>query len=200
MGPPARERILDAAVTLMRSLGLARVTTKEIAQAAHCSEAALYKYFASKEELFVRVLQDRLPSIDPLLDELTFDRGDRTISDCLAAIAHQATLFYESTLAIGASLFAEPSLLRRHREAVRELGTGPLRPLEAVADYLRAEQKAKRLRADADPDAAAALLLGACYHRAFFTHFYGAPPTLSLDDFANGLATTILAGIGPNSS
>ena len=37
----------------MRTIGLARATTKEIARAADCSEAALYKHFTGKEELFV---------------------------------------------------------------------------------------------------------------------------------------------------
>lgn len=58
---PARVRILDAAHELMLTVGLARATTKEIARAAGCSEAALYKYFDTKEELFVRVLAERLP-------------------------------------------------------------------------------------------------------------------------------------------
>ena len=195
MDKPTRERILDAAENLMRSIGLARATTKEIAQAAACSEGALYKHFSSKEELFIRVLEERLPSIDPLLAELTSDRDDRSITECLAAIAAQAARFYESTFAIGASLFAEPSLLRQHREAVRSLGTGPNRPVEAVGDYLRTEQEAKRLRADADPESAAALLMGACYHRAFFTRYFDKPSTVALDDFALGIATTIVTGI-----
>ena len=58
---PARVRILDAAHELMLTVGLARATTKEIAKAAGCSEAALYKYFASKEELFIRVLGNGCP-------------------------------------------------------------------------------------------------------------------------------------------
>ncbi len=62
---PARERILDAAHELMLTVGLARTTTKEIAKGADCSEAALYKHFASKEELFIRVLSERLPGWDP---------------------------------------------------------------------------------------------------------------------------------------
>ena len=97
MDKPTRERILDAAETLMRSIGLARITTKQIAQAAACSEGALYKHFSSKEELFIRVLEERLPSIDPLLAELTSDRDDRSITEGLAAIAAQAARFYEST-------------------------------------------------------------------------------------------------------
>lgn len=72
---PARIRLLDAAHELMLTVGLARTTTKEIAKAAGCSEAALYKYFASKEELFIRVLEERLPTLGPLLGRLTAEPG-----------------------------------------------------------------------------------------------------------------------------
>lgn len=62
---PTRVRLLDAAHHLMLTVGLARATTKEIARAAGCSEAALYKHFASKEELFIQVLTERLPPLRP---------------------------------------------------------------------------------------------------------------------------------------
>ena len=75
---PARVRILDAAHELMLTVGLARATTKEIARAAGCSEAALYKYFDSKEDLFVRVLAERLPRLTPLLGSLAAEPGRGT--------------------------------------------------------------------------------------------------------------------------
>lgn len=75
------------------------------------------------------------------------------------------------------------------------MNTGPHQPLAALADYLRSEQKTKRLRRDANPDAAAALLLGACYQRAFLTRFYDELPAIPLADFAFGLGTTIASGI-----
>src|SRR5258705_7646997 len=76
---PARIRILDAAHELMLTIGLARATTKEIAKAAGCSEAALYKYFPSKEELFVSVLKERLPQLTPLLAGLAAEPGGDTL-------------------------------------------------------------------------------------------------------------------------
>ena len=88
---PARVRILDAAHDLLLTVGLARATTKEIAKAAGCSEAALYKYFASKEELFVRVLGERLPRLAPLLSTLTAEPGTGTLEENLTRIAEQAT-------------------------------------------------------------------------------------------------------------
>lgn len=72
---PACVRIIDAAHQLMLTIGLARATTKEIARAAGCSEAALYKHFPSKEELFVAVLRERLPKLDPLLKQLIATPG-----------------------------------------------------------------------------------------------------------------------------
>ncbi|MFI8518950.1 TetR/AcrR family transcriptional regulator [Streptomyces sp. NPDC085481] len=193
---PTRTRIIDAARDLMRTAGLARTTTKEIAKAAGCSEAALYKYFTSKEELFVTVLNERLPRLGTLLDTLAVDPQGRGVEENLAEIARQAALFYEQTFPMAASLYAEPQLKRRHEEVMRELGTGPHKPLEGLAGYLRAEQQHGRISPEADPDAAAALLLGACVQRSFAWEM--APdrkPPQSLDDFARSIARTLMAGI-----
>ena len=196
---PTRERLLDSAERLLRTIGLARATTKEIARAAQCSEAALYKYFSSKEDLFVAVLHERLPSLMPLLAELTARPGSRTPEQALTEIARTATLFYEANMPIAASLFAEPGLLQRHREGLRPLGAGPQQPLLALARYLESEREHGRLRAGTDPEAAAALLLGACFQRAFLRHFLGesgtAEPEGAVDGFAAGLTRTLLGGL-----
>ncbi|MCX5131502.1 TetR/AcrR family transcriptional regulator [Streptomyces sp. NBC_00340] len=194
---PARIRILDAAHELMLTLGLSRATTKEIAKAAGCSEAALYKYFASKEELFIRVLQERLPRLGPLLERLTAEPEQHSLEENLTAIARQAALFYEQSFPIAASLYAETQLKRRHDEAMRAMGAGPHMPIRGVAAYLRTEQEAGRVQPGADTYAAASLLLGACAQRAFAydaTQDGTAPP---LDTFAPGLARTLLTGIAP---
>ncbi|WP_328901749.1 TetR/AcrR family transcriptional regulator [Streptomyces sp. NBC_00441] len=193
---PARVRLIDAAHELMLTKGLARTTTKEIAKAAGCSEAALYKNFLSKEELFVVVLKERLPRID--LRELIADpgAGERSVEENLTDIARQASLFYEQSFPIAASLYAEPRLKERHDAAMRELGTGPHLPIRGVATYLRAEQTAGRVRPDADTYAAASLLLGACAQRAFaYDATEAGEPPQPLDDFAASLARTLLGGL-----
>ncbi|KRV47688.1 TetR family transcriptional regulator [Wenjunlia vitaminophila] len=194
---PARTRILDAAERLLRTVGLAHTTTKEIARAADCSEAALYKHFSSKEDLFVQVLEERLPRLGPLLAELSVDPGQRTVQENLVEIVRHAVLFYESSTPIAGSLFAEPALLRRHREGLHRLNAGPHRPLEALATYLRIERAAGRVHREADPVAAASLVLGACFQRAFLHVFSDEPYAQPLDVFATDLARTVLAGIAP---
>ncbi|MCX4643799.1 MULTISPECIES: TetR/AcrR family transcriptional regulator [unclassified Streptomyces] len=193
---PARVRIVDAAHELMLSIGLARATTKEIAKAADCSEAALYKYFANKEELFVTVLSERLPKLGPLLSELSKEPGAKSVEENLTEIAREAALFYEQTFPMAASLYAEPQLKRRHEEALREMGAGPHRPIQGLDAYLRSEQDAGRVRRDADTYAAASLLLGACAQRAFaYDMAPDRKPPQPLDEFAAGLAHTLLTGI-----
>ncbi|MEU9283256.1 helix-turn-helix domain-containing protein [Streptomyces sp. NPDC048275] len=192
---PARIRILDAAHELMLTVGLARATTKEIARAAGCSEAALYKYFPSKEELFVSVLKERLPQLAPLLASLAAEPGRGTLLENLTEIARQAALFYEQSFPIAASLYAEPQLKRRHEESMRSMGRGPHMPIRGLDAYLRAEQGAGRVRAGVDTYAAASLLLGACAQRAFAydSTEQGKPPPV--DEFATSIARTLLGGI-----
>ncbi|MEU6664657.1 helix-turn-helix domain-containing protein [Streptomyces sp. NPDC046727] len=192
---PARVRILDAAHELMLTVGLARATTKEIARAAGCSEAALYKYFDSKEELFVRVLAERLPRLAPLLDSLAAEPGRGTLEENLTEIARQAALFYEQSFPIAASLYAETQLKRRHYDALRTIGSGPHVPLQGLDAYLRAEQAAGRVRGGADTYAAASLLLGACAQRAFAYDATESGERPPVDDFAARLARTLLGGI-----
>lgn len=205
--PSHPERLLDAAEKLMRTSGLANATTKAIAREAGCSEAALYKYFANKEELFVRVLLERTPNAGPLMAALQAgpgergveggagDEGEEGVEEGLVAIARHASLFYADAMPMAASLFAEPALLTRHREGVQEIGAGPHLVLDALAGRLRRELDAGRLRPDADPRAAAALLLGACFQRAFFLHFSGAHVVQPVEEFAPAVARTVWAAI-----
>ncbi|PRX92487.1 TetR/AcrR family transcriptional regulator [Allonocardiopsis opalescens] len=193
-----RERILDAAAEVMRELGLARATTKEIARAAGYSEATLYKHFADKTELFVRVLAERAPDFVGILARLPGLVGTGALAEHLRDTARQAVLFYAQGVPMAASVFAEPTVLARHRERIGAMAAGPGQARAALAEYLRAEQRAGRVRADADPEAAAALLLGACFQEGFLRAFAGVDPTEGLDEFSAKVVADLLTGIGPD--
>jgi AcrR family transcriptional regulator len=171
-----RTKIIEAAERVMREKGLARSTTKEIAREAGYSEGTLYKHFDSKEDLFLSVLAERLPSFVALSKELPGRAGRGTVRETLEEVARTALAFYAEGVPISASVFSEPELLARHAEEIRRRGAGPQKANEAVAAYLRAEQELGRARRDVDPKAAAALLLGACFQRAFLRHFFAEDP------------------------
>lgn len=75
------------------------------------------------------------------------------------------------------------------------MGTGPRTAVVAVAGYLAAERDGGRVRADADPAAAAQLLLGACQMAAFLSAFDDPPVTDGPGPAA--LVRTVLGGVGP---
>jgi len=58
-GRDRRLQILEVAAKLYSAQGF-RVTTKKIAAAAGVSEAGLYKYFASKKELFAAIIDSQI--------------------------------------------------------------------------------------------------------------------------------------------
>lgn len=126
-----RGRIVEAAERVMRERGLARSTTKEIVREAGFSEGTLYKHFDSKEELFMRVLAERLPSFVALAKELPERAGRGTVDGTLGEVARTALAFYGEGMPIVASVFSEPALLARHAEELRRRGggrRGPTRP------------------------------------------------------------------------
>ncbi|MFD2793768.1 TetR/AcrR family transcriptional regulator [Promicromonospora vindobonensis] len=163
-----RERILDAAALVMREQGVAHATTKEIARAAGCSEALLYRHFDDKQGLFMAVLQERLPGF-ALPDSAV---GTGTVEANLARLVAGLLDFYVDSFPISASIFSSSTLLARHREAIAAHGAGPQIPQLRVQAYLEAERGAGRVRADADLEAVSRLLVGAALHQAFLAVFW----------------------------
>jgi AcrR family transcriptional regulator len=171
-GALTQARILDAAARLMSSVGITRTTTKEIAREAGCSEATLYKHFRDKEQIFVRVLHERLPPFAEVLAELPARAGSGTVAEHLAEVARMAVPFYRQSFPMAGAVAASADLLAAHRAKLDLAVAGPHMPSAHLADYLRAEQALGRVAAGVDPQAAATLLIGACFHRAFLTLFF----------------------------
>jgi AcrR family transcriptional regulator len=193
-----RERIVGAAERVMRERGLAGSTTKEIAREAGYSEGTLYKHFESKEDLFLHVLAERLPSFVALAKDLPGRAGRGTVAETLEEVANTALDFFAQGVPIISSIFSEPALLARHTQEIRRKGGGPHRANEAVAAYLRAEQGLGRVRQDADPGIAAAMLLGACFQRAFLRQFLAEDVDPAVEvRFADEVVRSLMPSLSP---
>jgi hypothetical protein len=69
---------------------------------------------------------------------------------------------------------------------------------ETLAAYLDAEKRLGRVRKDADPEVAAAMVLGACYQRAFFRSYLGEDvPAEGEDGFVEGIVQTLMPSLSP---
>ena len=199
--PPAgtRDQLVDAAERVLRTRGLARATTKEIAREAGYAEGTLYLHFADKLDLVRAVHEKLLPAFVEVVRHLPERAGTRTVEENLTDLAGWALRLYRDMLPLGSSLFADPELLGRFRDRLAERGGGPHRAWEPVVAYLRAEQALGRVAADADPAAAALLLLGAC-EQLMFVELMTGPETLPFRDRpdpAAELVATLLAGLSP---
>jgi len=192
----SREEIVAAAAKVMREQGYAHATTKAIAQAAGYSEALLYKHFKDKTEIFTSVLTERLPALGTTLDELLKTAADAPLAANLARLARIALSFYLESFPIAVSLFSSRELLATHRERVMSRERGPDVPLVRVAEYLKEEARLGRIREDADLDASASMLLGACFQYAFLASFEDREPGQDeLDQWAERLAGTLLVAL-----
>ncbi|GII55183.1 TetR family transcriptional regulator [Planotetraspora thailandica] len=192
-----RDRIVAAAEQVIQELGLARATTREIARAAGCSEALLYKHFSRKEDLFLAVLLERVPALVPAVTRLNERVGKGAVRENLEEFAQAAVVFYRRSLPLSAGVVAEASLLDGFRRMLADVGGGPHIPINRLGAYLREEQRLGRVGPDADPDAAATLLMGACFHRALLESLVDLGPD---DTLVPGLVGGLMAGLAPRSS
>jgi AcrR family transcriptional regulator len=193
--PSTRDRILDAAATVLVERGLVGATTRELARAAGCSEALLYKHFADKQELFLAVLTERMPGIEL---PAASDRAD--LPSSMAAIVTALLAFFARTFPMAVSIFGAPELLAEHRDGVRARGYGPENTVPLVAGLLAEEQASGRIRPDADLEAAARLLVGLAFHRAFLAAYDGQREVTDAAEFARRSVELLVPALAPASA
>lgn len=197
-GQETRRLILAATERIIQERGLARVTTKEIAREAGCAEGTLYKHFTDKEDLFLSVVRENLPSVVHVLQE--HRAGTQTVRANLEEIALATLAYYDKLIPLAASFLADTALLASYRRILDEIQGGPQRLYERIAAYIAEEQQLGRIDPQQEPMSACTLLLGSCFQFAFYRHFLGNNPLPITDQhYVAGLVKTLIAGLEPKS-
>ncbi|MEN2986366.1 MAG: TetR/AcrR family transcriptional regulator [Thermodesulfovibrionaceae bacterium] len=80
-----KDKILKSALKLFSQKGYLATTTKEIAKEAQVAEVTLFRYFSSKEKLFVEVLKNQsfLPTLKeliPKIEKLNYKEALKTVA------------------------------------------------------------------------------------------------------------------------
>lgn len=70
-----KERLVDAAVRLVTRDGAVRTSVRAIARAAGVTEAALYRHFRSKDELYLRIYTDQIVALIAEKERIAAERG-----------------------------------------------------------------------------------------------------------------------------
>jgi AcrR family transcriptional regulator len=195
-----REKLINATERLLCTRGLARVTTRDIARAAHVAEGALYHHFGDKAELILSVVMHGVGEFREVLESLALQVGQNTVQKNLERVLDSAFHFHHRIAALVCSLFADRQLLARVRSIMNERCIGPGRTASILAGYLRAEQRLGRVGAGALPEAAAELLLAASFNRAMHDHFYGVAGESQVRRQLRDSVRALLVGLGPAGS
>ncbi|WP_331724299.1 TetR/AcrR family transcriptional regulator (plasmid) [Streptomyces longwoodensis] len=191
-GDATRSKLVDTTIRLVSELGYAKTTTRAIAQAAGVAEGTLYRHFPDKATLFAEAVLQQNQHVVDWIDMLPARAGTATVAanltDCLT---HLATLRAD-ILPLELAILTDPELAR----VAPPPGTLP-GPPGRLAEYLRAEQNLGRLRADANADHSAVVLLALLFGMAM------KPPTTpdqsllpALPDIADAV-DIILKGLAP---
>ena len=193
-----RSELIDAAAKLLRTRGVASLTTREIAREAGCSDGALYTHFPTKSDLLMAVCEERLPDLRGEIGNLVSRVGSSTVERNLEAIIHTTQAFMAELIPITNAVAADPELRARHRERFVGGVIPPRRTIDALADYIAAEQRIGRVDPRVSPRVFASLLTGACFSAASVEYVFGeSAHGLEPDKYARALARALWAGMAP---
>jgi AcrR family transcriptional regulator len=120
MKPDRRERILDAAATVVSRLGVAGTTAEEIARVAGCSEDIVYAHFGDGNDVVRALLRDRLPDLSALVAELPGRAGKGTVAEHLGDLVRCAVPYFAAGMLVFASLYPRETLAEKQRTWLRE--------------------------------------------------------------------------------
>ncbi|WP_436759805.1 hypothetical protein [Streptosporangium sp. V21-05] len=133
-------------------------------------------------DMFLALLQDRLPVWLRILDDLMYLVGKGRVSENLLPIARAGIDYYCEVQSAALPAFTSPSVTVHFREAMRDSDIGPMSEIVPLTAYLAAEQRAGRVSPEVVPVASARLLLAGCFSHAYYETLLGAGDSLPSRD------------------
>lgn len=163
--PPSggREAIVDAALAVLREQGIANLTSREVAARAGVSDASVYYHFGDRSGLLQAVFQQ---GMKPLMFMVGLDLEKLEPAAVIKAALAALERFFGDVLPVLHAAQADPELRSALAAFVEANDLGPHKGVKLLGSYLRAQQKAGRVRADADTDAIALLIIDCAFARA----------------------------------
>jgi AcrR family transcriptional regulator len=193
-----REQIVSAAERVVIDRGLGAATTRVIAETAGCAEGSIYRYFPHKHALFIEVIKRRYPEFMNVLASLPDRVGKGTVQKTFEEIVAAALQFYRGLIPLVAGTITEHKLLQEQRRHFEETQSGPMKVLNAVAEYVRREQRIGRISTRVSPSHASRALLGAVFGQAFMEELLGPAIALGSDEqFAKEVVRVLMEGMAP---
>ncbi len=188
-----REQIVQAAVELFSRRGFRGTTTREIAEAVGVSEAAVFKYFATKEDLYTAIIETkaRTDEVIATAEPAAARRDDAGVFRAVGLRFLEET--QRDTSLMRLLLF---SALEGHELSEMFFRSRVRRLHEFLADYIQAGAAAGRFR-PMDPMLAARAFLGMVFHNLLIHELFGVKrePTQGVHEVVEALVALFLRGL-----
>jgi len=104
--------MIDAALDCFAQYGVSKTTVEDVATAAGCSRATLYRYFPGKQALLDGVLAAEVDRVARRLDAAARDAA--TLEDALVALMREAATEFSGHQALNHVLNVEPEVVLPH--------------------------------------------------------------------------------------
>jgi AcrR family transcriptional regulator len=163
--PPSggREAIVEAALQLLRDEGIANLTSREVAARAGVSDASVYYHFGDRAGLLQAVFEQ---GMKPLKFMAGLDLEQLEPAAVIRAAFTALEQFFDDVLPIMHAAQADQELRSSIARFVEAKELGPHKGVALLGSYLRAQQKAGNVRAEADPDAIALTVIDTAFAQA----------------------------------
>jgi AcrR family transcriptional regulator len=192
--PPegVREAILQTTLALISELGVARLTTKEIARAGGVSEASIYYHFADKSALLEGAILDGvLAPFQEFAAGFAARAPDQPLADALLEFTTALTAFWERILPLLSAMQSDAELRRRFRRRVNKLDLGPHRGVRLVGSLIAKHQEDGQIRTDVDPQTVAMLVCSTCYLTGYQRHMLGPKASRQLPPLGDSVSALV---------
>ncbi|MFI5537958.1 TetR/AcrR family transcriptional regulator [Nocardia sp. NPDC051900] len=181
-----RDAVIAAAERILAEEGVARLSTKGVADRAGVAESSIFYHFRDRTGLLQAVVQRHLRPVKDVLGDVDAHRDLRAD---LVALMEALEDFFVATIPVAAAIQSDAELRARYLDRAQETDIGPHRAVDAMQARLAAAQpsasSAVNLRA------AALLLVGAAHQRALQRHLSPASAFTSLPSPADIVDTVL---------
>jgi AcrR family transcriptional regulator len=162
--PPSggREEILRATLALIRERGMAKLTTREVAERAGVSEGSVFYHFEDRFGLLKAVFEQ---SLEPLHIS-ALESGDGDLRSTVTKVSEGIERFLTASLDVMMAAQSDAELRDSLHAFMLASDYGPHRGIAGIGVFIAAKQEAGAVRADVNPSVIASIIVNDALQRA----------------------------------
>ena len=174
------QEILDAALTVFAERGYRNTRLEDVGEAAGVTKGAIYHYFANKEDLLLRAIEQRSEEAFGRIEEIVRDKTAPVSTRLRLVVRRWFGSVTKERLAVVTLLLQ--GIAHEAPEAFRRwLAGGPTAAMRLIATLVREGQERGEFRPDADADVAARLLVSGLLQQTVWQQYAESVPDAGIE-------------------